>query len=261
MRVTKVGKNSQNSIILIPGGPGLSTSYLRSMDQLSDKYQLHYLDLCGTNGTEVEILDAIKIASKIKEYAETIESGFTLLGHSYGGYLASKTATITSPRALICISTPLSSNSMNFAIDNYSQNRSRELIEKEAQWLANNSDDTFKAWLSSYGKLYFNTNDERWKDLFLKDNTSYRFFLNNSNDIENDKSVLIHIARTDFPKLFIAGNDDALIPPSVLKIDAEAGSFKYSPIDNAGHFPMLENPKRTISTIDDFISTIPPQRK
>ncbi len=260
MRVTKVGDDSQISIILIPGGPGLSTSYLRSMDELSGKYQLHFLDICGTNGTQFECLSALSIAQTIKEYAENIESPFVLLGHSYGGYLASKTATITLPEALICVSTPLSASSMKCAIGNYSSKKSLNLIAREAEWLRHNSEETFKSWLSSYGKLYFKNNDDRLSNLILNDESSYRFFLNNNGDIENDSSLLVQVAKTNFPKLFISGIDDELLPLSAIKSDIEAGSFDFTLVNNAGHFPMLDNLKSTLSYIDNFISSITSQR-
>jgi pimeloyl-ACP methyl ester carboxylesterase len=255
MRVTVVGDQSLYSLILIPGGPGISSSYLRTFDDLSKKYQLHFIDMCGTNETNFEPLTSDEISTKIADYAKRIGSNYFYIGHSYGGYLAAKTSLISNPKGLICISTPLSARAMNIAIKNYQNKKNHLLKEKEEAWLSTPSNDSFRSWLAEFGSLYFHTDKNNGKAILSNDITSYRYFLNNNSDIEQDHTLLKDLKTSTTPKIHIMGSHDLLLPIDALEEDNFDGNLKSVIINKAGHFPMIDNLQDSKEFTDNFILT------
>ena len=91
IQFTKLQSQKLNSpnLILVPGGPGLSSLTLRSLDILTRSFNLYYVDFPGTNGNPY--LGDKKFNELSEELANQISKidGFKfVLGHSYGGFFA-----------------------------------------------------------------------------------------------------------------------------------------------------------------------------
>jgi len=67
------------------------------------------------------------------------------------------------------------------------------------------------------------------------------------------------LANIHIPALIVAGEKDQIIPAEKAKAIAGAiAKSTWTPIANAGHMPMLEQPEATTNAIADFMQTIPP---
>lgn len=256
IKLTSIIKASNSaSLILIPGGPGLSSLTIRAFDELQNHINLYYVDFPGTNNNPYLGKKSFRdLCLLLKEAIQTIPGDKMVLGHSFGGIFASALSIDLSLTGLICLGTPLSNQSINAANENYGLNTSTELKEAEAIWISSPSDQTFKNWLSNYNNLYFNSKFvERGKNLLLGDPSSSQFFLDNSDDIYQTDLILGKLQHISCPKLYIAGENDGLLPANYLAKDAELGGFEYIEISNANHFMMIDSQAETNKQIQLFI--------
>lgn len=245
--------NSRTHILLIPGGPGLSSNSIRAFDNLAPSYQLHYLDLCGTNDTIFKKSTFEDICYQIKCYMDQLDGKKFILGHSFGGFIASKVSLLTNCEGLICLATPFTIEALIAAGDSYICKKNVELNKSEEEWVNNPSDKSFKNWLSEYQNLYFNDIDFGRK-LIQKDNVSHRFFLQNRSDIKNNQNLLEELSFWNGRKLFIAGENDGLLPTSILQNDSLKGGFEYKSIPDANHFMMWDQKQITIEILLNYLN-------
>lgn len=100
-------------IFIIPGGPGLSSPTLRDLDLLKRNFELVYVDMQGTNGSDYQ--DRRSFAELSFSLTEVVqnESGLKYaLGHSFGGFFASELFLREVVSGLVCLSTPFSQVSL-----------------------------------------------------------------------------------------------------------------------------------------------------
>lgn len=252
IKLTKVASLATNApkIFIMAGGPGLSSLTLRDLDLLKGNFELIYVDLQGTNGSEYQGKKSFaEIATALANVIKN-ESGVKFsLGHSFGGFFAVDLFLREAVSGLVCISTPFSKASLSSANNNYAANETPALNEAESDWSQKQDDSSFAKWLSEYGVLYFT--GPKGKELLLKDKVSASFFKDNRSDVLDKESMLESLNRIKGKKLFICGKDDKLLPPSVLKNDAQIGNFDFFEIENASHFVIVDQPEKVASLIEN----------
>ena len=118
----KMNNDNFNNILLIPGGPGLSSSTLKVFDKLSDNFNLHYFDTQGTGETSFNPnLDIDDIMKAIAEKTSHLEN-LIVLGHSFGGLIAAQLVNLPNVIEIVCIATPLSEDAFSKVGENYQKN-------------------------------------------------------------------------------------------------------------------------------------------
>lgn len=256
IKLTSINKTSNSeSLILIPGGPGLSSLTIRAFDELQNHVNLYYVDFPGTNNNPYLGKRTFNdLCLMLKEAIQNIPGEKIFLGHSFGGLFASALSIDTPTAGLICLGTPFSNRSINAANETYTSYASPELKEAEEKWISSPSDNTFKNWLSNYNELYFNSQSQRsGRDLLIRDMSSSKFFLDNYRDIHQSDMLIEKLRCINSPKLFIAGEDDGLLPIKHLAMDAELGGFEFIKISNSNHFMMIDSQAETNKQIQLFI--------
>ncbi|MBY0415331.1 MAG: alpha/beta hydrolase [Bdellovibrionales bacterium] len=252
IKLTRVASLATNApkIFIIAGGPGLSSLTLRDLDLLKGRFELIYIDLQGTNGSKYQGKKSFaEVASALADLIKK-ESGVKFsLGHSFGGFFAVDLFLGEAVSGLVCISTPFSKASLSSANDNYVANETPALNKAESNWSQKQDDSSFAKWLSEYGTLYFT--NPKGKELLLKDKVSASFFKDNRSDVLDKESMLDSLNRTKEKKIFICGKDDKLLPPNVLKSDAQVGNFDFFEIENASHFVTVDQPEKVASLIEN----------
>lgn len=254
IRITTIGNG--DSVYLIPGGPGLSSQTIRSFDPLASDYCLNYIDFPGTNKNVYDRDRSFdELCTNLAKQVLKKKGKIFIIGHSYGGLIASKVAHLTNANALICLATPFSSEALDEAVKRYSLYQSKELKLREENWIQNPSDNTFKEWLASYEELYF-TKDKviEGRKLILEDNVSSSFFLNNGSDIRSGKFQVSCLKTWNKPHLLLAGEKDGLLPVDSLKKDASEGQFDFMTIPEANHFLHIDNQSYVNNVVRDFFS-------
>lgn len=254
IKLTRVPSNATTAptIFLIPGGPGLSSLTLRSLDILSPSFNLLYVDFHGTNGNPYTGKKTFEeLSSKLNKEIRSVSGKKFVLGHSYGGLFAAKAFVDGFADGLICVATPFSKNTLLNAGDNYRAHMTEALAKAESQWNESQDDKSFSKWVSEYGSLYFKKPEG--KSLLLNDKVSAQFFLDNRSDISSIGSMLELIKKSKLPKIFIAGKEDKLLRSDVLKNDAIDGKFEFFEIEDASHFVNFDQPEKVAGLIENAI--------
>lgn len=247
------------ALFLVPGGPGLSSDTLRSLDLLARSFHLYYVDMPGTAG--VPFAQGLSIAGLAEELAGEMAKvgrrGF-VLGHSFGGFFAAEAALRAGRTAagLICLATPFSNESQDAAGVRYGAARGPELQAAEARWEKNPSEDSFREWLSECGKVYFaDSNLAAGSEMLMGDRCSYEQYLALRPEARKIGDLLDRIKRWNGAKLFVAGAVDGILPAGSLKKDADAGGFSFAAVPNASHFVMFDQPEAVAGVIEKFCAT------
>ena len=254
IKLTKISCSTKDapSLVIIPGGPGLSSLTLRSMDILRRSFNLIYVDFPGTNDNPYIEDNSFNVLSEVLA-SEIIKlnSPVYVLGHSFGGFFAADIAEKIKLDGVICISTPFSEKSLLIAEENYSSRKTTALLNAENEWEKSQDDNSFAKWLSEYGELYFT--DDVGKELLLEDKVSAKFFLANRSEVIDMETMIEMLKKSETKKLFIAGQNDKMLPEDFLKKDALNGGFKFISIKNASHFVTFDQPELVARSIEDFM--------
>lgn len=235
-------KTNAPTMFLIPGGPGLSSLTLRSLDILSRSFNLLYVDFHGTNDnpyTGKKSFD--ELSSELNKEVQNVTGVKFILGHSYGGFFAGKAFVEGIVEGLVCVATPFSKETLSKASENYRAHMTDALVKAESQWNEYQDDKSFAGWLSEYGSLYFK--NPEGKSLLLNDKISAQVFRDNRSDAQSFEPVLTMLAQSKGKKIFISGDDDKLLLSENLKKDSALGKFEFYEVENASHFVTFDQPE------------------
>lgn len=256
IKFTKVSSSAPSApaLLLIPGGPGLSSLTLRSLDVLKRSFELYYVDFPGTNGVPYERDRTFdELGAELSSEAEKLGRPLFVVGHSFGGLFAADLA-LRSPLAkgVACVATPLSRRSLEAAGPRFEGSKSPALIAAGERFYANPTDETFSEWLSEYGNLYFAPHSQAsGRELLRRDPSSARFFQNNRRDAAQMEPVLKKLATWNGQKLFVAGHQDGLLMSSVLQEDAATAKAKFVEIPGGNHFVTFDQPELVARAVED----------
>lgn len=254
IQFTKIKSGIKNapSLVLVPGGPGLSSNTLRSMDILRRSFNLYYVDFPGTNNNPyVGDKTFNELSNALRLELDKISGTKFVLGHSYGGFFAADLSLKIKIDGIICVATPFSEKSLVAASENYTVKISKALSAAENEWGQSQDDMSLAKWFSEYGELYFV--NPKGKNLLLNDKSSARFFMANRSDASQKESMLPLLKLDLTKKLFIAGKQDVMLPETVLRDDAVSGGFNFISVNNASHFVTFDQPESVAGLIEDFM--------
>lgn len=260
IKLTQVESKKPNApaLFLVPGGPGLSSGTLRSLDLLARSFELYYVDLPGTNGLAFDRERSLtRLSEDLADEIRKVGRQTFVLGHSFGGFLAAEAAMRSGSAAgVICIATPFTKECQDIAVENYVDNRGSELKAAEELWERKPSDSTFRDWLSSYGGLYFSKGRQsEGAEMLGRDSCSHLLFQSLRAEARRLGTLLSRLREWPGRKFFIAGSHDGLLPVEILKRDAEAGDFAFAPVADASHFVMFDQPETVARLIESFCAT------
>lgn len=253
IKLTKVSTENIKAptLVLIPGGPGLSSLTLRSMDILSRSFNLLYVDFPGVNGNPyIKDRSFDELSHALQMELQKVNGPLYVLGHSYGGFFAANLSLKMKLDGIICVATPFSEKSLVAAGGNFNANKSQALTDAEVEWSEQQDDKSFAKWTSEYGELYFTNPDGKY--LLLNDKVSAKFFLANRSDARQKESMLSLLKENNMKKLFIAGGKDIMLPIEILREDASRGGFDFKSVNNASHFVTFDQAEIVAGQIEFF---------
>ncbi len=244
------------TLVLIPGGPGISSLSIRAMDILSRSFHLAYVDFPGTNGNPYDKDRSFdELAKELQKVIAKISGKVITVGHSHGGFFAAKAA-LLSPEisGVVCISTPFTKKCFQAINDSFESRKTPALIAAEKAWDANPSDKTFAMWLAEYGEFYFSPDNlAQGTELMANDPCSHKAFLHNQHDVTLMGDLLAQFSSWNGKKLFLA-EDQGLIPTAALKSDAAQGGFLFECIEGSSHFVMVDRPQQVARSIEKIFA-------
>ena len=257
-------------ILLIGGGPGFSLDYMVPVaDQLSKSFKCILLDQRGTGKSVVQNYDTTNI--NISATLEDIEflrnylgyEDWILLGHSVGGFLASKYASAypQSVSAIILVGTTgFNMRLWNYFTDNIWSRllpSDKELVEywSDSIIVANDFRRARFEYQKAIMPAYFY---DRKNSLLLTQQIKPEYWnidvwwliLSNM-----DKIDLSEISKSyNKPVLVLHGRQDPVGESIPLVVSQNYPNSKLVFIEQAGHFPWLEQPEVFTDAIISFLN-------
>lgn len=248
---------SSENLVLIPGGPGLSpVSFDALAKEIRDSFNVYLFYPTGTYGDTFDKPRSydVQLDELVSELVG-IET-FYLIGHSFGGILAVDASLRCAElaRGVVCISSPFLSETFKVMGENFNNRKTPEQIELDEILFGSPTNDNYKRWFASYAPLYFTrSKQEDGRQMLLEDSVCVQSYLDAVREASKKESLLEQLKTANLRKMLMGGTDDALLPPSTLATDAQAGGFKFEVIQDAGHFAHFESPKSCASIIKNFI--------
>lgn len=262
---------SGDPIIVIHGGPGLSQDYLLpQMAILAKSNLLVFYDQRGC-GFSLGKVDDKTIT--IKNFLEDLESirkalGFkkiTVLGHSWGGFLAMKYA-IAYPESLdklILLSTaPATNEDYGLCVKEFEKRNTpiqKQLDEiQKSENFAQGDPET----LNSYYKLLFrsylyDSNKINLLNFIMSQEANIRGGKVNKlleqNVLEKPYNLFPEQKRLDVPTLIIHGESDFILPITAKKIHENISNSQFILLKNCAHFPYAEEPDDLFNYLEKFL--------
>lgn len=256
IRLTNIaGPKGAPTIVIIPGGPGLSSKTLRSLDLLERSFNLAYVDFPGCNGVPYEERTFESLSAELLEAVSRIGGSVVVLGHSFGGFYAAHLALDLSASGLICVSTPFSSGSFRSVKERYSAAKTPALQKAQEAFNAHPTNQNFAHWLAEYGELYFAPETmASGRELLLHDPCSAQAFLNIEGAGKTMEPLLDRLTHWSGPKLFLA-ETLGMISTESLCDDARRGGFEFVAVDRASHFVTFDQPEEVARLIERAFAT------
>ncbi len=254
-------KNSQNNILLLHGFTGSKEDWQFITDNLTDKFNVVTLDLIGHGGSpSPEDLSYYKLDSIYKQLLQVTDrynlKNISLLGYSMGGRIALNFA-LRFPHLI----NNLILESTTAGIEDDNQRKEREKRDLElADFIEKNSIETFIDYWMNLD--IFNT-QRRFSDEKLK-KIRYKKLNNNKLGLANSlrgfstglmPPVYTQLKNLKKRTLLITGDLDSKYTEINKKILKLLPYGEHKIITNAGHNVHLEEPKKFIKAVNDFLST------
>jgi pimeloyl-ACP methyl ester carboxylesterase len=249
-------------IVLLHPGPGLDGSvFFPWFERLAGRYRVIAPDLPGNGRSPAPTRGAATLsdlAAAVEELAAALDlASYTLLGHSFGGFVALTHAVERPERVgrLVASCTAASWSVFDGMEDRLAAYDDADVLAAfEAEEQVTSPEELRDVWL---GQMPFFLAapegparapiDAAWRDV------AYRLDLNDEDPGEFD--LLGRLAGMDMPVLAIAGAQDRATPPQASEaIAAAAPRGEYRLIADAGHFPYAEQPDAYFAVLEDWLS-------
>lgn len=248
-------------LCLLPGGPGLSSQTLRSLEILRRSFRLAFVDPPGTGGSpEPESPDFDSIVRSIEAELSGLGSKQPLLlcGHSFGGLYAAELARRGNLKAagLIIIAAPFSKGAYRVACHLYDKLMTPVLRSAVAVWEQQPSRENLASLFASYEGLYFPpASVTAGSQMLGSDQVSASTFKGVLPALSDPKSPYrfeVTARNVSAPKLFIAGELDPLFPVETLKREAQTIAASFEVVSGAGHFAFFDQPEAVAKQIEQY---------
>lgn len=260
-------------IIVIHGGPGLSQDYLLPhMVKLAQTNLVIFYDqrACGLSTGAINA-DSIQIKTFLGDL-EAIRESFgykklTILGHSWGGFLAMQYA-IAYPESihkLILLNTmPPSSEGFSLFVQEWMERMAPyqdefKAIKETSEFTKGNPSIIEKYYRIMFRRYCYNPKKVDLLNLYMSPKASidgaqvYEIFRQNL--LTKSFNLQDQLMSLKIPTLIVHGDFDP-IPPSIIeKLHHSINGSKYILIKDCGHFPYVETPDELFKQLNIFLET------
>lgn len=258
-------------IIVIHGGPGLSQDYLLpQMAKLAQTNLVIFYDQrgCGLSTGAINE-DSIQIKTFVDDL-EAIRKSFgykkvTILGHSWGGFLAMQYALVhpESIHKLILLNTmPPSSEEFSLFVQEWIKRMAPyhdelKAIKDTPEFTKGNPSTIEKYYRIIFGRYCYNPEKADLLNLYMSPKASidgaqvYEIFRQNL----FTKPFNFHdqLKQLKIPTLIVHGDFDPIPPSTAEKLHESLDGSKYILIKNCGHFPYIETPEELFKQLNIFL--------
>jgi proline iminopeptidase len=252
-----------------PGWGASSDLYFETLQPLERWFTIMYLDTRGSGRSARSLPDDAyrieRFTSDLDELRRLLgEESVWVMGHSLGGLLAQYFAVLhpQSCRGLILLDSSAAIDDYNLAdMDMRAQRRSREpwfpaaykALNQEQERIR--SDSGFKEYLEEILPFYFhdvaNFKKSDFAHLTLAAEAHPMMSLNAESFRQG---VLRRLPELDVPAVIVVGDDDFICSPAqAMRIHLPLKRSKLVLVEQAGHFPWLEQPEAFFSGLESAL--------
>ena len=247
-------------ILVMHGGLGLSHDYLRPyFDQLADTHTVVYYDHLGNGRSDRPDDYADMTFDRLSSDAAALMTSlghetFTLIGHSYGGFIAQDFAVSYPDRldGLVLIDTvPAFDYQPTVSGSNEQMQAFGKLF---TQPMADDAD--WQATWKPVVQMYFHQWDpEIGADLDARTVYEHRAW-NAAGALLGDFNTLEDLPRIETRTLVIAGRHDGITPPEpgAERIAGHLPNAELTIFGKSGHYPFIEEEEAFFETLDGWLS-------
>ena len=251
-------------VVLLSGGPGFSPDYLKPIaEKLAGRYQFILLHQRGTGrssaAASLQMLKLVEDLEALRKHLD--ERNLVLVGHSFGGIVSMMYAREHPDRvgmlALIASGGPTLKSMMTFNANLESRFTAEEKAGI-AEWTARMKDDRPKAVFEitkAKTAAYF---ADRSKARLLIDSLTIHSFNDATFWALAPQMMALDLRsgleKIQAPVIVIHGRQDPLETAGELHETFPSSQLEL--IDQAGHFPWLEQPESFYKTLDGFLAML-----
>jgi proline iminopeptidase len=256
-------------VVLLSGGPGFSPEYLRPVaDALSKKYSLVLFHQRGTGKSALAkydgpVLELKKLVADLEALRRELkQEKLTLVGHSFGGILSMMYAR-EHPDRIGALALIDSGGPTLQSVPKFNANLEARFSAEEKLRIKEWSDPERKK--ADHKRAVLEITKAKTPAYFA-DRTKAQLLIDSMNDQWfNDAvfwGVVMQMAALDLrpglekvkaPVIVIHGKQDPL--ESAGEVHATFPGSRLVLIENAGHFPWLEQPEKVYSALEGFLAT------
>ena len=258
--------------IVVPGGPGFGSTYLRgSLARLADGHRrLIFIDQRGSGRSsghqQPELLTMTAFVDDLECIRSAIgEDRIDLIGHSFGG-LQSLFYALAHPdrlhRLVLVESDPPTFQEWrrfrDVVAERTTEQRDSVLqsIESREGWRTDPA--SVEAYFRAYLQSYFGRPDCASRLVFGFTAASFDKMAVTTRAIREDLGdwdIRVALQNLTIPALVIYGNA-SIFPESALRTTKEALSYaRFEVMEDVGHFPFLEDAETFDRIVEDFLDT------
>lgn len=251
-------------VLLLSGGPGFSPDYLRPIaDKLAGKYKFILLHQRGTGkSTDAANMQLPKLVGDVEALRKELGlEKLILAGHSFGGILSMMYAR-EHPERVGALALIDSGGPTLKSVVKFNQNLEARFTDDEKarikDWTARAKDDRARAVLEitkAKTPAYFH---DRTKANVLMDSMDENSFRDTVFWAIVPQMMALDIRagleKVKAPVLVIHGKQDPL--ETADEVHETFPGSRLELLDNAGHFPWLEQPERFYKVLDGFLAQV-----
>ena len=255
-------------VVLLSGGPGFSPEYLRPVaDALAKKYSLVLFHQRGTGKSALakydgSVLELKKLVADLDSLRRELkQEKLTLVGHSFGGILSMMYAR-EHPDRIRALALIDSGGPTLQSVPKFNANLEARFSDEEKLKIKEWSDPERKK--ADHKRAVLEITKAKTPAYFA-DRTKAQLLIDSMNEQWfNDAvfwGVVMQMAALDLraglekvkaPVIVIHGKQDPL--ESADEVQATFPGSRLVLIENAGHFPWLEQPEKVYSALDGFLA-------
>ncbi|MBT4513316.1 MAG: proline iminopeptidase-family hydrolase [Chloroflexi bacterium] len=274
-----VGSGTNTPLLLLQGGPGVPSYYMKPLARLADERPVILYDQLGAGRSDSPSDTSLWRLERFVEELQQVRDALGLrevyiLGHSWGAMLVVEYM-LTNPqgvRGLIIASSCLSISRFKKDTDSLITtlpDSTQEIIRKHESAGTTNSPEHQSA-VSQYYARYMLRHRRQHPDL---DSTSAQFNYIIYKKMWGEPSSLLSVTGSlknyervdalpniDIPVLYTTGRFDTCTPATVEYFHSLTPNSRMEVIENSGHMTYQDEPERSVDVVREFLREVDANR-
>lgn len=266
------GEGSGTPIILLHGGPGVPSSYLRALRALSDERPVYIYDQLGTglsdHPTDTSLWRIERFVEELQALRDSLGlSEVYLYGHSWGTMLAARylEGKPSGVKGVIFASPCLSAARWTHDADSLVRllPDSNQRAIAAANRTGNYQSPAYQAAVAAYSARYINRTPFDSQTIRAMQRTNMDIYMQMWGPSEfratgslKDYDATPRLGELTMPTLFTAGEFDEATPATTQYYASLVKGSEFQVVPGAGHMTTIDNPTETVRQVREWLRKV-----